>query len=140
MKAAVHLGNDYEENLRVTRNTEFSEIRSLFSITQKLVLDQKDEILGANTIDWDQTPWLKSTWVHERAIKLSTAKIFQFFRFGAVLWRQNCRITTICAILDGQIGWFTQSTPYRGLDNIDGEPVVFEWKIFPGQTTLKLLS
>ena len=32
------------------------------------------------------------------------------------------------------------STPYRELDRIDGEPVVFEWKIFPRHTSLKLLS
>ena len=31
VKAAVHLGKDYEENLRVTRKTEFFEIRHLFS-------------------------------------------------------------------------------------------------------------
>ena len=89
MKAAVHLGKDYEENSRVTRKTEFSEIRPMFSITQKLVFDQQDETFGASTIDWDQ-----STWVHERSVKLST--VYSFF---------------------------------RGLDTIDGAPVVFECKI-----------
>ena len=38
-----------------------------------------------------------------------------------------------------KLEWFTQSTPQRELDRIDGEPVVFEWNIFPGHTTLKLL-
>ena len=73
MKAALHLGKDYEEHLCVTRNTEFSEIRLLFPIAEKLVLDQQDEIFGVSTIDWDQTPWMKSTLVHEHVVKLSTA-------------------------------------------------------------------
>ena len=45
MEEAVHLGKDSEEHLRVTRNTDISEIRPLFSITQKLVLDQQHLLL-----------------------------------------------------------------------------------------------
>ena len=41
------------------------------------------------------------------------------------------------AHIPGAIG--TQSLQCRELDNIDGEPVVFEWKIFAGHTTLKHL-
>ena len=78
MKAAVHLGKDYDEKLRVTVNTEFSEIRPLFSITKKLVLDQQDDIVGVSTIDWDQTLWIESTLVHEHAVKSSTAKVYVF--------------------------------------------------------------
>ena len=37
-------GKDYEDNLCVTKNTEFFVFRPLFSITQKLLLDQEDEI------------------------------------------------------------------------------------------------
>ena len=38
-----------------------------------------------------------------------------------------------------KIEWFTHTTPCREPDRTDGKPVVFEWKIFPGHTTLKLL-
>ena len=38
-----------------------------------------------------------------------------------------------------KIEWLVESIPHRELDRIDGEPVVFEWKIIPGLTTLKLL-
>ena len=31
-----------------------------------------------------------------------------------------------------RIEYFVSTHQYRELDNIDGEPVVFEWKIFPG--------
>ena len=33
LKAAVHLGKDCAENLRVTKNTKFSKIRLSFSLT-----------------------------------------------------------------------------------------------------------
>ena len=39
-----------------------------------------------------------------------------------------------------KIEWFTQSREYHELDSIDGEPVVFEWIIFPGYTTVQLLQ
>ena len=32
------------------------------------------------------------------------------------------------------------SRQYSELDRIDGEPMEFEWKIFPGSTTLKILA
>ena len=37
-----------------------------------------------------------------------------------------------------KIEWFTKCQEYRELDCVDGEPVEFEWKIFPGHTTLQL--
>ena len=39
-----------------------------------------------------------------------------------------------------QLDWFKDSSQYRTLDTIDGEPVKFEWNIFPGLTTLQLLQ
>ena len=37
-----------------------------------------------------------------------------------------------------QIGIFQSSPEYRNFDRIDGEPMEFEWKIFPGFNTLQL--
>ena len=34
--------------------------------------------------------------------------------------------------------WFKSSPEYRNFDRIDGEPMEFEWNIFPGFTTLQL--
>ena len=50
MKAAVHVGTDYEAIVRVTRTPEFSEIRSSFSLTQEEVVDEQKEIFGIFTI------------------------------------------------------------------------------------------
>ena len=37
-----------------------------------------------------------------------------------------------------KLTWFKDSSQYRVLDTIDGEPMEFEWNIFPGFTTLQL--
>ena len=44
MTAAVHLGQNYQENLRTTKNTDFEKVKHLFDISQELILNQKDDI------------------------------------------------------------------------------------------------
>ena len=41
---------------------------------------------------------------------------------------------------EDRLTWFKSSPEYRALDRIDGEPMDFEWKIFPGFTTLQLCN
>ena len=36
--------------------------------------------------------------------------------------------------------WFLETSYLKDLDRIDGEPMEFEWKIFPGFTTLGILT
>ena len=38
------------------------------------------------------------------------------------------------------MSWFKSSSEYRALNTNDGEPMEFEWNIFPGFTTLQLIS
>ena len=52
MKASVHLGPNYNENLEVYRNTNFEELKILFEITQMLILEHDAEILNVSPIDW----------------------------------------------------------------------------------------
>ena len=46
MKAAIHLGPNYLENLEVYKNTNFEENQTVFSVTQKLILEHSEEILN----------------------------------------------------------------------------------------------
>ena len=41
---------------------------------------------------------------------------------------------------EDRLMWFKSSLQYRTLDTIDGEPMGFEWNIFPGFTTLQLCN
>ena len=40
---------------------------------------------------------------------------------------------------EDRLTWFKSSSEYKALDKIDGEPMKFEWNIFPGFTTLQLV-
>ena len=46
--SAVHLGQDYLESLRTNKSTDFEHVKWLFHISQKLFLDQIEEM-------WDTT-------------------------------------------------------------------------------------
>ena len=39
---------------------------------------------------------------------------------------------------EDRLTWFKRSPEYKALDTIDGEPMEFEWNIFPGFTTMQL--
>ena len=39
-----------------------------------------------------------------------------------------------------KIKWYLETRYLKELNRIDGEPMEFEWKIFPGFTTLDLLE
>ena len=78
MKAAVHLGPNYVENLEVFRNTNFEELQNLFDITQKLMLDHQAEILNVTTIDWTALSWERSTLTHDQVIKWTKVRVRVF--------------------------------------------------------------
>ena len=53
MKAAIHLGPHYTQNLEVYTNTNFEKIQNLFNITQKLALEHSEEILNVSECEYD---------------------------------------------------------------------------------------
>ena len=56
LQAAVHLGNDYTEYLRSTKNQNLKSVKQLFQMTGRLITDHT-EITGLTTIDWKQPMW-----------------------------------------------------------------------------------
>ena len=65
MKAAV----------RTTKNTDFEKSNQLSDNSQKLILNQKNDILVRCSIDRNTTPWMSTTSLHDRAVKLSKAEV-----------------------------------------------------------------
>ena len=54
-------------------------------------------------------------------------------------WKSE-REPTVKHCMEDRLTWFKSSPEYRASDKIDGEPLEFEWNIFPGFTTLQLCS
>ena len=78
MKAVVHFGQNLNQHLVSCRNANFEELKTLFDITQMLILDQDIEILNVPTIEWKFTPWMRSTWLHDKGTHL--------LRFSVLSW------------------------------------------------------
>ena len=51
-KAAIPLGPNYVSNSEIFKNTKSSTIDSVFNITQKLVMEQSDEILDVKCLEY----------------------------------------------------------------------------------------
>ena len=51
-ESSVHLGEHYIDNSVIYKNTNFEALKTLFGITQILILNQKHEIKHASTIEW----------------------------------------------------------------------------------------
>ena len=76
-QAAVHLGQDYYQNLRSIRNQPLKSVKQLFRPTEKLIKDQV-EITGLSTIDWNQPMWRESSLLYDRAVRIVKSKTFVF--------------------------------------------------------------
>ena len=62
-------------NLVAYSNTNFGELKTMFDITQRLVLEQSFETQKVYTMIWNFTPWKRSTLCHDQVVKWAKAKV-----------------------------------------------------------------
>ena len=100
----------------------------MFDISEKLILEQSDEIFGVSQISWESSPWKQLSLVNdEEVISLSHAKVHVFSDSVLCLGKVNPTSNTVW---EEKLSWFKDSPQYRTLDTIDREPMEFEWNIF----------
>ena len=75
----------------------------------------------------------------EEVISLSHAELYVFSDSVLCLGKNESE-PNIKFSLGRKMSWFQNSSQYRVLDTIDGEPMEFEWNIFQGFTTLQLCN
>ena len=112
----------------------------MFDISWKLIAEQSYESYGVNTNTWSDSSWKHLLLIgDEEVISLSNGKVYVFsdsvLCFGKM--SENPQSNTVW---EDKLTWFKSSSQYRALDTIDGEPMEFEWNIFPGFTTLQLCN
>ena len=141
MEASVFMGKDYSDNLHSIKDTgKDLTLKQMFDISEKLIVGQSDGIYGVSTINWENSPWSQLSLVNgEEVISLSHAKVYVFSDSVLCLGKVNHNPTSNTAC-EKQLDWFNDSSQYRTLDTFDGEPMKFEWNIFPGFTTLQLCN
>ena len=129
LQAAVHLGQDYEANVRYVKNHFWNSVGQLFNETGKLISEQT-EITGVTTIEFKDSTWLSTGLLCSRAYRIIHAKACVF----------SHSVLCVGKIGDDPIAsWKNKINHFKELNRIDGMPTELEWKIFPGFTTLGLL-
>ena len=138
LESALFMGENYSDNWHSIKNTEDLTMKQMFDISEKMISEQSDEIYGVKTINWEDSSWKYLSLVgDEEVISLSHAKVYVFSDSVLCLGKMNENPQSNYAWED-TLTWFKSSPEYRALDRIDGEPIEFEWNIFPGFTTLQL--
>ena len=114
-------------------------MKQMFDISEKLVSEQSDEIYGVKTIDWENSSWKYLSLIGgEQVISLQRTKVYVFSDSVLCLGKihENPQSNTAW---EQRLEWFKSTPEYRTSDRIDGEPMEFEWNIFPGFNTLQLI-
>ena len=115
-------------------------MKQTFDISEKMITKQSDEMYGINTISWEDSSWKYLFLVgDEEVISLLHTKVYVFSDSVFCLRKMNENPQSNIAWED-KLTWFKISPEYRALGKIDGEPMEFEWNIFPGFTTLQLCN
>ena len=70
VKAAVHLGNDHDVNLRYVKNSLWSSAGQLFGETEKLISGHA-ETTGFSLINSEDLRWISTSLLHSRAFFLN---------------------------------------------------------------------
>ena len=130
LEASVFMGKICSENLLSVKNTGNNiTLTRKFNISKKLIVGQSDEIFGVTPINWEDSPWKHLSLVSdEEIISLSHAKVYVFSDSVLCLGKMNQKTTSNSA-WERQLDWFKDSSQYRTVDLIDGEPMEFEWNI-----------
>ena len=133
MESAVFMGKNYMS----IANTKDLTLKQMCDISTRLVSEQ-DEISGLETIDWENHSWKYLSLIgEERIINLQRTKVYVFSDSVLCLGKIHENPQSNDA-WEQRLGWFKSSPEYRNFHRIDGEPIDFEWNIFPGFNTLQL--
>ena len=137
MESAVFMGKNYLVNCHSITNTKDLTMKQMFDLSAKLVSEQ-DEIHGVKTIDWEDS-WSKylSLIGDEQVISLQRTKVYVFSDSVLCLGEIHESSQSNDA-WEERLFWFKTSQEYRNFYIIDGEPMEFEWNMFPGYNTLQL--
>ena len=139
LQASVFMEKNYLDNCHSFTNTKDLTLKQMFDISEKLVSEQSDEIYGVKTKKWENSSWkyLMSLIGDEQVISLQRTKVYVFSDSVLCLGKIHENPQSNIA-WEERLAWFKSSPAYRALDRNDGEPIDFEWNVFPGFTTLQL--
>ena len=112
-------------------------MKQMFDISEKLTAKQSDEMYGVQL-----TGMILHGNIYLRSMmkksSVSRMQRFSFFSDSVLCLGKMNENPQSNTVWEDKLMWFKSSPQNRALDTIDGEPLEFEWNIFPGFTTLQL--
>ena len=137
VESAVFMGNNYLNNCHSIANTKDLTVKQMFDMSTRL-LSEQGEISGLETIGWENHSWKYLSLIgEERIINLQRTEVYVFSDSVLCLGKVHENTQSNDA-WEQRLGCFKSSQEHRNLERIDGEPMDFEWNIFPGFNTLQL--
>ena len=130
LQASVFMGKNFSDNLRSIKNTgKDLTMKQMFDVSEKVIM---------STINWEHFSWKYLSLVgDEQVISPLRTKVYVFSDSVLCLGKVSEILQSNIAWED-RLKWFKTTQECRALDRIDGEPMEFEWDIYPGFNTLQL--
>ena len=101
-EASIFMWKEYSENLHSIKNKKTGQdltMKQMFDISEKLIVEQSDEIYGVNTINWEwfcMETFIFGQWWRNR---LTVArKGLRIFGFCVMLWKDEREPTIKCCL------------------------------------------
>ena len=110
----------------------------MFDIFLRLIVENSFEILNLSSMKHDFSPWIRSTLCHGQIIKWTKAKVHVYSDSVLCLGKLHNHSEANETWRD-QFSDFQRSNEYAELYGIDGEPLEFEWNMFPGFTSIEIV-
>ena len=115
-------------NLRFVKNYLWKTRAQFFRETEKLNSGDT-ETAGISLINFQDLRWVSTSLLHSRAYRYSTAKVYVFSDSVLCLGKME---ENLVESSKKQIQWYSDNNYFSELNRIDGQPMEFAWKIFPG--------
>ena len=104
--------------------------------TEKLISGQT-QTTGTSLINFQDLRWVSTRLLHSRTNQYSIAKVYVFLDSVLCLGKMG---DDPVESWKKQIQWYSDNIYFSELNRIDGQPLEFEWKIFPGFPTVGILN
>ena len=109
----------------------------LFGIT-RMMIEGNSEIKNVFTADVASSLWGKPVLLKEQAIKWTKARVYVYSDSVLCLGKHHGPEDAIRRWND-QVSTLKMCPTFRELQGLDGNPMDFEWNIFPGAKALDIL-
>ena len=83
LRAAIHLGQDYEANLPYVKSNQWNSVGQLFREIGKLISDQ-NEITGIRTIEFQDAPWMSTSLIVRKGLSVHQLQSLRLLRLCAL--------------------------------------------------------